>query len=135
VASADTLDPDSVARVVLLSMYVVDTTRAASFADGLRRAQPLLSARYADAVRTAPTPSPDAQWQDWSGHQAYLSVALAPSPEDRPRDSATTADRAYVLTLTPVGRDGWHGEPQSLIALATLTRAPAGWVVDRLDIR
>jgi hypothetical protein len=116
-------------------MYLVDTTRDRGFADALRRAARLLSTGYAGAVRTAPTPTPDAQWQQWTQHQAYTDVTVVPSPEDRPPDSATTAYRGYVLTDAPVGRDGWRGRPQQLIALVTLTHAPGGWVVDRLDFR
>ncbi|PXY16597.1 hypothetical protein [Prauserella muralis] len=134
-SSADRRDPSSVTRVALLNMHMVDTTRARGFADGLRRAATLLSARYARAVRTAPTPVPDVQWQRWRQHQAWLQVTLRSSPEDRPPDTREAAYRAVLVTCTPVGRDGWHGQTQQIVALATLTRTPHGWAVDRFDFR
>lgn len=134
-ASANAVDPDSVARVVLLTMFTVDTTRDNSFSAGLRRAAPLLSTSYAASVEAAPTPTPDARWQTWTEHQAYTAASLTPSAEDRPADTDTTARRSYLLSYTPVGRDGWRGEPQQMVALVTLTHATGGWVVDQIDFR
>jgi hypothetical protein len=133
VASADANDPDSTSRVVLALMYEIDTTRDSSFADGLRRAVPLLSSDYAAQVSSAPSAKPDATWRMWTQHQAYTVAETTPSPEDRPADTDTIAYRAYELNVKPIGRDGWTGEPDTKIALITLLHAPGGWVVKQID--
>jgi hypothetical protein len=132
-ASANTNDPDSTSQVVLALMYEIDTTRDSSFSDGLRRAAPLLSSDYAAQVSSAPSAKPDAQWRLWTQHQAYTVAETKPSPEDRPADTDAVAYRAYELTVKPIGRDGWTGEPESKIALITLLRAAGPWAVQKID--
>jgi hypothetical protein len=132
-ADADGSNPDSVTQVALGLMWEVDTTRQTSFADGLRRAEPLLTPQYAGAVQTGPSVKPDAQWQQWTQHQAYTTAATTPSPEDRPADTATAAHRAIELTVIPTGRDGWRGEQQDMIALVTLSHIQGKWLINRID--
>jgi hypothetical protein len=132
-ASADANDPDSTSRVVLALMYEIDTTRDKSFSDGLRRAVPLLSSDYAVQVSNAPSAKPDAKWRLWAQHQAYTAAETTPSPEDRPADTDTAAYRAYELTVKPIGRDGWTGDPDIKIALVTLLHTAGGWVVKQID--
>lgn len=132
-ASANASNPDSVSQVVLTLMYEIDTTRDSSFSDGLRRAAPLLSSDYAAQVSSAPSSKPDAQWRLWAQHQAYTVAETTLSPEDRPADTTTVAYRAYELTVKPIGRDGWTGDPDTKIALITLLHAPGGWVVKQIN--
>jgi len=122
-----------VARVVLQLMWQIDTTRDRSFADGLTRAAMLLTPAYADAVKQTPPAQPDAQWREWQQHQAYTTVSTEPSPEDTPPDSTKTAHRAFVLTYTPTGRDGWTAPPIQQIALVTLQRMTGGWAVEKIE--
>jgi hypothetical protein len=133
IGSADGSDPSSVSRVVIECMYEIDTTRDSGFAAGLRRAADLLTPEYAASVSSAPTPSPDARWREYTAHQAYTEVSLTDTAEDHPVDTATTAHREWLVSYTPVGRDGWRGTPVQSLALVTLTHAAGGWVVSQID--
>jgi hypothetical protein len=135
VASTDRSNPDAVSRTAVTLMFQIDTTRDQSFSDGLRRAAPLLTGKYATNVSAAPATKIDAEWQEWMQHQAYTEVTLQPSPEDTPPDGDQSAYRAWVVNRTPIGRDGWHAAPQQLVALVTLERQPEGWAVSEINPR
>jgi hypothetical protein len=134
-ADVNGTDPSSAALYVVRTMYQVDTTTDHGWSDALRRASVLLTSDYAAAVSAAPTPAPDAQWQEWAGHKAFTTATITPSPEDKPADTTSLAYRAYQVTITPTGRDGWHGEEQHLVALVTLKHEAGGWVVAQVDPR
>lgn len=133
VSQVNSADPDAVSRAAVDCYYRLDTIRDDGYADGLRHALPLLSPSYAAAVRTSPTPAPDADWTEWSQHHAHTDVALEPSPEDHPPDSSRTAYRAWIVTATPTGTDGWLGPPHQALALVTLSATPQGWRVGQID--
>jgi hypothetical protein len=124
-----------VSKVVLLNFFEIDTTRDHSFADGLLQAKPLLTDQYAAAVTGGPPPSPDAQWQRWSAHQAYTTAHLAPRGQDHPPDIASHAYRGWLVTVRPHGRDGWRGAPVHRVALVTLTKTGHGWSVGTIEFR
>uniref|UniRef100_UPI003F4962E1 hypothetical protein n=1 Tax=Amycolatopsis sp. CA-151526 TaxID=3239921 RepID=UPI003F4962E1 len=120
---------------MLALMYEVDTVRDHGFADGLRRATPLLTSSYAAQVSAAPSVPPDAQWQLWTAHQAYTKVTATPAGEDRPADTDQVAYRDYQVAVNPTGRDGWTGNPLTMIALVTLEHATGGWTVAKIDFK
>lgn len=131
-AGVDTNNPDSVATAVLTAAATADTTRDTHDGAGLLRVTALLTPAVAASVATAPTTT-DSDWQQWSTHRAVTTVTLAPDSDDRLPDTPTRAYRAWIVTRTPVGRDGWRGPPQQQIALVTLTRAGNAWAVSNID--
>lgn len=134
-ATVNQHDPDAVSRAVVLHMYALDTTRQSGNADGLRRAQALLTPSYAANVRAAPAPSPNADYEEQRAHQAYLDTEVTPSAEDHPPDSGQAAYRGWIVRSTPIGRDGWRGPDQQQVALVTLTNTPHGWRVGQITPR
>jgi hypothetical protein len=140
-AAVDMHDPTAVAQAALITVRMIDTTidRAQTGdRDARARALPYLSAAYAPRLRGQPDRVPPAgQWQQWLAHRAYVRVRLLQTaPADRRSDTATTAHRAWILTTTPTGRDGWHGPSDTEFAEVTLRRARAAdrWGVDQLTI-
>ncbi|WP_017972372.1 hypothetical protein [Actinopolyspora halophila] len=135
VATVDRSNPTAVSDTVLTIAHSIDTRRHDDTADALLQARPLLTADYAANVATAARGHSSAQWRTWRAHQAHTRVQLSPSPEDTPADTEQTAHRAWQVTRTPLGDDGWTGTPTELIALVTLTATTDGWAVSEITYR
>ena len=128
-------DPGVVAVAALTVAYSADTVTDTSPLDAQRRALPWFGGGYTAALRAAndAAAGPGAAWNSWSAHRAHLAVHVAAAADDRPADTATTADRQYLLTQTPTG-PGWTGPVVSIAVYVGLTRTPGGrWQVTELD--
>lgn len=134
----DGQDPDAVTRAALTVMYTIDTTIDTTPHDATIRATPYLSDAYAAALRNHQAmTAPGAQWQTWTEHHAYTTVALQPAEDPgRPSDTATTAYRHYQITTTAHGDDGWTAPGTTAVAFVQLSRATAGapWRIATLRI-
>ncbi|WP_067067585.1 hypothetical protein [Carbonactinospora thermoautotrophica] len=123
----DGADPDAVSRAAVTVMWTMDTTIDTSQYQAELRAAPYLTADYAARLRQyPPVAAPGAQWNQWAAHRAYTTVRLTPGYDDRPLDTATTAHRQWSVTATPIGRDGWRGQPVTATVFVTLTRTGPG---------
>lgn len=128
-------DPGVVAVAALTVAYSADTVTDASPLDAQRRALPWFGGGYAAALRAAndAAAGPGAAWNSWSTHHAHLVVHIAAAADDHPADTATTADRQYLLTQTPTA-PAWTGPAVSVAVYVGLTRTPgARWQVTELD--
>lgn len=128
-------DPGVVAVAALTVAYSADTGTDASPLDAQRRALPWFGGGYAVALHAATDAAagPGAAWNSWSAHCAQLVVRVAAAADDHPADTATTADRQYLLTQTPTA-PGWTGPAVSVAVYVGLTRTPGGrWQVTELD--
>ncbi len=125
-------DPDVVARAALTATWTSDTALDTSPADAARRALPWLGGALARTVAAAARPiAPGATWNTWAAHHAHTVVVVAPVSDEHPPDTASTADREYLLTVTPVG-PGWHGTPAIAVVNLQLTRTGHSWRVTQL---
>lgn len=128
-------DPGVVAVATLTVAYSADTVTDTSPLAAQRRALPWFGGGYAAALRAAndAAAGPGAAWNSWSTHRAQLVVHVAAAADDHPADTATTADRQYLLTQTPTA-PGWTGPAVSVAVYVRLTRTPGGrWQVTELD--
>jgi len=128
-------DPGVVAVAALTVAYRADTVTDTGPLDAQRRALPWFGGGYAAALRAADDAAagPGAAWNRWSAHRAQLVVHVAPAADDHPADTATTADRQYLLTQTPTA-PAWTGPAVTVAVYVGLTRTPGGrWQVTELD--
>jgi hypothetical protein len=133
----NTPTPDGVARAALEAMWSVDTATDHGWRDAELRAAPYLAPSYLAELRAAPaTVNPGGEWTLWSTHRARTSALARPAGDAPPPDTATRAQRQDLVTLTPVGRDGWHGPARTLIVYTTLTRAclNAPWLLSGVEV-
>lgn len=127
--------PNDVAAATVAIQYRVDTARDTGWADAARRSTPLLAPGYAAEITHAPTPSPDADWQEWTRHDVRTDVRVQPNSEPHPPDSDHTAARAWNVATIPVGRDGWRGKPQHRTVFVTMTSTNGAWEVTGVTAR
>lgn len=126
-ADVDESDATAVSRAALTALTTYDTAIDASRNDaGARVAEAgWCTAVYAAELRSAVSRSaPGATWATWVQHKAYTRPKLTQTKDaGQPADSDTTAYRQWTITLTPTGRDGWTGPPETSYAFVELTRA------------
>lgn len=127
-------DPGVVAVAGLIVAYSADTATDTSPLDAQRCALPWFGGGYAAAIGAADPPTgPGAAWTTWAAHHARLIVQIATAADDHPADTATTADRQYLLTQTPTA-PGWTAPPVTVAVYVGLTRTPDGrWQIIELD--
>ncbi|MGW2725098.1 hypothetical protein [Streptomyces sp. NPDC001492] len=122
-------DATAVSKAALTALTTYDTTIDTSRDDAGRRtaAAGWCTATYAAQLRAAVSRSqPGADWQTWTTHKAFTVPRLTEAEDaGGPDDTDTAAYRRWTITLTPTGRDGWKGSPQTLTAYAELTRSTA----------
>jgi hypothetical protein len=120
-AHVDQRDATALSRAALVTMWTVDSDiDTYGQRDAYLRAVPYLTSGYAArAVDTFPALPPPAQWTQ---HHAYAQVTLAAGHDDPVPDQPTGAQRQWVITVHPTGRDGWHGDPVTVTANVALTR-------------
>ncbi|GGX36651.1 hypothetical protein [Streptomyces chryseus] len=136
----DQADATEVSRAALTAMWTYDTAIDNSRNDAGRRvaAAGWCTAAYADQLRDAAARSgPGSDWGQWAKHRAYTTVTLQRTEDaGRPRDTPTTAYRQWTLTLTPHGRDGWKGKPETSTAFVELTRSDGkAWRLAAVSVR
>ncbi|WP_328770521.1 hypothetical protein [Streptomyces sp. NBC_00286] len=122
----DQRDADAVSWGALKVMWTFDTTIDSGPGDASVRAADAgwLTEAYAARVREhRPRSVPGAQWREWVGHRASTIVTLEKAEDAAmPADTDTEAWRQWVVTTSPQGRDGWAGEPTTVVAFVRLTR-------------
>jgi hypothetical protein len=134
-ATVNQRDADAVGQAALTDMYRQDTTIDTSPTDALRRSVPWLSTHYRTALAAAQPHGAGSTWTSWTAHHAYTRVTVTLEHDyGQPADTPTLALRIYAVTVTPTGRDTWHGTPTSTAVFLTLTRPDARqpWRVDAL---
>lgn len=122
-ATVDGSDPTAVSRSALTIMWTINYgADHHGQHDAQLRALPLLTPAYAAHVRTAPPgrPPPDA----WIRDHARTRLQLRPGEEERPADSATTAYRQWLLTITTLDGAGHRITRAHITAYLILTRSP-----------
>ncbi len=93
---------------------------------------------FAASVRAAQSTDggdrPGGQWSTWRAHCAYTLVVVTFGRDNGgPADTATAADRQLVVSVTPVGRDGWQDAPSRLVVFVHLTGGPGHWKAAEVD--
>ena len=126
-ASVDQHSATAVALAGTRALLALDTTVDAGSNATARRQQVWLTPAFAKQVQSAiPIAAPGAVWTSWAHHRAHLTVRTALGGDDLPPSKAGTAYRQVLATLTPTGRDGWHGSPQQRVEFVSLARIAGG---------
>lgn len=131
--SVDRLSADAVAVTGAEALARADTSLDDSPNDTAVRAahDGWLTPQFARNVESATiSGSSGAQWTEWTRHRARVVVTGRLSGDDHPEDTPTTAARAVVLTLCPVGRDGWRGRPSIEVVGVVLKKINNLWRID-----
>lgn len=129
-------DATEVSSAALKVMYTYDTTTDTTTQDAVLRTEPWMTPAYAATQHEHLTvAAPGLEWATWQEHRAYTVPTLEPVTEEAPSDTATAAYRQWLVTYKPVGRDGWQGEPVTVVAYVAMERAAASdpWRVS--DVR
>ena len=133
----DWSSPADVAAAMLVALWTVDTTKDPSLYAAQVRASVYCSPNYgAELRRLRPGAPPDGTWTLWASHRATTTVAVAAAPESGgPVNTPAVAYVEDVATVTPVGRDGWNGQPQMWVEFVTLSRPSrtTGWLVSGVE--
>lgn len=116
-------DATAVAIAAVTTMYRQDTALDNSPADAARRATPWMTPSYAKAVSQPRPGGGGAQWLRWNRHRAYTTATVRPAGDyGAPTGTPTRTYRQLAVTVTPRGRDGWHGQQTHLAAFVSLSR-------------
>lgn len=137
-AALNALGPDRVASSLTQLMWTTDTATDVTARAAMTRAPPWLTGPFAASVRAAqPVDGGDTasgQWSTWRAHCAYTLVTVTFGADDGAlADSATAADRQLVVSVVPVGRDGWQDTPSRLVVFVHLTGGPGHWKAATVD--
>lgn len=124
-AHVDAGNATDVGRAALAVMFTQDTVTDTSSMQAQIRAGAFLQPAYLAALKAVPVTAPGAQWETWAAHRAYTSTQVTVGTDTRPTDTETLAERQYSVVVTPIGRDGWRGAPESFTAFVELTRTSA----------
>ncbi|MEU9546914.1 hypothetical protein [Streptomyces mirabilis] len=120
---------DAVAQGTLRVMWTFDSNVDSGPHDAEIRAADAgwLTKAYAARLRAyRPRSVPGAQWREWASHRAHTVVTLRKAEDAaRPADTDTEAWRQWTVTATPSGREGWEGEPSTVVTYVHLTRTAA----------
>lgn len=120
----DQKDATAVSKAALTIMHTVDSTVDEGLRDARLRAARYLTDDYAATIEAEPVQFVPAEWRR---HRVHLAVRLRLLERERgaPPDGPTDAYRQWQVTTTPKGRDGWRGEPHTMLAYVALTRSSA----------
>jgi len=133
-APIDSRDPDRVCQAFGEAIHRIDTTRDAGPTDAYRRATVFMDAALAATVNRQPSVPPGSQWRRWAAHRAYTEVRAGPYAGDAlPEPTDTDLYHAAVITVQPVGRDGWRGPTEHHIVMCRLRPTETGWRVNAYE--
>lgn len=123
----DSKDADAVSKAAALTMCLVDTDVDISDYDAILRTAPLLDRDYLAKLRAEqPRPVQGGDWGEMAGHRAYTTATAHLSPEmGQPPDNTLEAYRGWIVDVTTQGRDGWRGEPRTVVVFVFLRRDAA----------
>ncbi|MGI5213875.1 hypothetical protein [Plantactinospora sp. CA-290183] len=113
----------------------IDTTIDQDPAAAYQRSVAYLDARLAAAVARRDPVRQTVQWQAWIHYRAYTEVQVAPYAGDAlPPDTAEQRHHAVLVTVQPVGRDGWRGPLERHTVVCTLQPSTIGWRISGYEI-
>lgn len=120
----DSRDATVVSKAFARASFLSDARVDVSPFDAPRRAARWATRAYAGQLSQPGVQSGGAAWQAMAAHHGYTTVDATPNQDDgRPTDQLRRARRAWSLTITPHGDDGWSGPPRQQVMYVTLTRA------------
>jgi hypothetical protein len=132
-ASVNTHDADAVADAVAATMYRYDTRLDNSPMDASRRAEPWLTATYAEALSRPMPGGGGADWIALAAHDGYTTTTVRAVEESgAPADTRTEAFRQRQVLVTAHGDNGWTRRYGTHVLFIHLTRSnpSAPWRVD-----
>ncbi|GGM24034.1 hypothetical protein ACFFX1_10220 [Dactylosporangium sucinum] len=128
----DYADSSEVCRRFLAALYSADTTRDRGPGDAYARASRYVTGAMAGQSAAA---EHDGRWATWVDHGARLETQLTAYVDgEQMPDSTVAVYRAYRVTVTPVGADGWRGWSERSLIYCTLHRDDGGWRVAGYDL-
>ncbi|MCL2849338.1 MAG: hypothetical protein FWE61_04760 [Micrococcales bacterium] len=103
--------------------------------DARKRSLPWLTGPAAENAAAEVREAHNAAWLELCSHQGWFTVTStdAAAAFEFPRDTATRAHRARIVTLTPTGSDGWSGTEVIYVAQFELVNDGRGWLVLDMD--
>ncbi|MFF0659117.1 hypothetical protein [Micromonospora tulbaghiae] len=129
-------EPGQVCRRFVMALYSADTHRDAGPGDAYQRAMRFASSTLAGQSAAADR---DGRWTTWAHRRVYITAIVEPFVDPQPpADTAVSARRAFRVTATPVGEDGWRGWTERSIVDCALRRGGPdgpGWRVTGYEIR
>jgi hypothetical protein len=124
-STVDYQDPTAVSRAALTTFWTADATLDTTPREAMLRAVVYLTPSAAGQIQQEPPQA--APPGAWRRHRAYGRARLREDHDSGgPADTTTEAYRQWTLTITPTGRDGWHGTAFTTTAFVSLTRPAAG---------
>jgi len=132
----DGQSPDGVAGAFAAATFTYDTALDRSPFDAQVRSAVYATPAFA-AVLTQPLQQGGgAQWNTLAAHHGFTTVALTENHDDgRPPDQLGAAARAYTVTTTGHGDNGWTAplDSQTMYVFLTRTGTATPWQVSRVS--
>jgi hypothetical protein len=124
----DLHSPTAVAIAEVEATWTLNTTLAAGWYAGELAASAYMTPSYAASMRDyPPLGAPGATWMVWAAHRATTSVtASVEADPGGPSDTALTAYRKVIATVTPRSTAGWVGQPEVWLTYLVLSRTFLG---------
>jgi hypothetical protein len=133
--SVDLSAPGAVCDAFAAALSTRDTAIDSGPADAYTRAAAYASPALTDAIlASGPLPKRGAEWVELTAHRGLTRVSVLPFAGELPPDQRDVAYRVAVVNVVPVGRDGWHGNPDRRVVACTLHRAGPRWHVTAYDL-
>ncbi len=127
----DYRDPARVCQGFAAALYRRDTTSDRGPTGAYRRAAAAYGSVELIAAVAGQPDGRDPDWGQWAAHRAVADpTASGLSVGDgQPADTSVDAYRAAVVTVTPIGRDGWRGPTARTTVYCTLRASDGRWRV------
>ena len=133
--SVDYRDPSAVCAAFAAAAFRVDTAVDRDRAGVYRRAAMYLDARLAAAVVDQDSARQTPLWQELVQHRAYTEVQVVPYAGDAlPPDTAEQRHVGALVTVRPIGRDGWRGTLERHTVVCGLRPSTVGWRISEYEI-
>ncbi|MDG4784931.1 hypothetical protein O7626_03115 [Micromonospora sp. WMMD1102] len=117
------------------AVHRIDTTIDEDWAAAYQRAVAYLDATLAGSAALRDPVRQTVQWQEWVHHRAHTEVQIAPYAGDAlPPDTAEQRHHAVLITVQPIGRDGWRGPLERHTVVCALQPSTGGWRISDYEI-